>query len=297
LSQATSQAPCVLWILTNLTNQFGPDAATQLTVCYQQTGYHYDANNCSLVTGISAYCASNCRQLLQFTIQMSVQLNCTADLLATVEQTSTAICDPFSNPPKTCLTGFACVNLTSYGEGYICWPTVPSTDCTFMNPGMPCTPCNNSAAAMCNVDFNNPLAPHPVCVQAMYASVNIFSDPLIDAYFYLYQTACQMSNTAMPDFCLNMVYASPMKPTCADVTMWGCCAGTYYDMVSYCQNPATQLINGLHQLCSSNDWTTKCAGGLMASNCCGKMTVCGSGATGVAPSFVVLALVAIYSLL
>jgi len=294
-----AQAPCVLWVIGNLTSQFGDSAATELTQCFQNTTYYYDAVTCSLMNSIPSYCEGNCRALMQSAISMSVELNCTEEVLGTVESTSSAICDPFSTPAKSCLPGSACVNLTAYGEGWACLPILPmaatTVNCSFLNGGMACSMCNMSASAMCNVDFTNPLVPNPVCVQAVYSTVNIFVDRLIDAYFYLYQTICQMSNTAPPNYCANLVYMVP-EPTCSDVTSWGCCAGTYLDMVSACQNPATTLINDLHAGCSQNDWTTKCGGALLAANCCGKDTVCMSAAFGVAPSVLVLALLAVYAL-
>jgi len=294
-----AQAPCVLWVIGNLTVQFGPTASVELTECFQNTTYYYDAVTCALTNNIPSYCEGNCRALMQSAIGMSVELNCSEEVLATVESTSTAICDPFSTPAKTCLPNFACVNLTAYGEGWACLPILPAAatnvNCSYLNGGMACSPCNMSASAMCNVDFTDPALPMPVCVQAVYSTVNIFVDRLIDAYFYLYQTICQMSNTAPPNYCANLVYMKS-QPACADVAMWGCCAGSYFDLVANCQNPATQLINDLHAGCTQVDWTTKCGGGLLAANCCGKDTVCMSAASGVAPSILVLALLAVYAL-
>jgi len=290
-SSSNAQAPCVTWVISNLTNY--PNAVNDLTACFANVTYSYDPNTGALVTNVAGYCNADCPSLLAEAIKLTVELNCSEDVVNTVASVSTSLCDPTD---KECsLANQACVNVTA--DDFFCANIVANTTltCSIETIGFPCSPANKEYSAICLFDYDTDTVQ---CVNLYFPTVELSPDDLPDVYFYLGQTFCQKSGN---QYCVDLVYAD-YDPTCEDVATWGCCAGTYYDLVEHCENPATDTITSLYTACPANgsiiDWTTRC-GGVSGAGCCGPRTeVCSlSGATGVVPSVMLIAILALWKLL
>jgi len=280
---AQSYPPCVYSVITDLTAQ-NPNAVELLTVCFADIAYSYDPTTCAIQSKASDYCSQSCGNLIELAITYAYKYNCTTQTIAVLQQNSPFICEPGT---KLCAAGQACVPLGQNATEFACLPIVNSTACNMTTLTQPCSAC--PYATICTVDAQN--SNMPTCVQVVERTVDIITEPLNDAYFYLGQTYCQKYNNK---YCSDYIYAVPEQlVACSAVDTWGCCGASYWDLEQHCQNPANDLIMKAHDMCpNSPTWKSKTCGGQSAAKCCAPVaTPCNlNGAGGVLPSIFLVAI-------
>jgi len=287
-SIAQAQDPCVATVLSKLP----ADAITVLTDCFGNVSYSYNPSTCALMSRAALYCDdAPCEQYMIQAIGTAFEENCTTQVLQSLEATSPYICDPANQ--RLCPAGQACISPAVNATTYYCAPIYANASCTGASLGQPCSPCT-AGATVCTVDLQNSFA--PTCIVIAQRTVDIFNDALTDVYYYLGQTYCQKK--AGGSFCSDYVYAKPAPlMTCADVDTWGCCGGTYFDLATYCENPAIDVVENLKTMCTnSTSWMMNC-GGAKADKCCAVSNPCNLGAAaGVVPSLFLISILAFMKL-
>jgi hypothetical protein len=280
---------CVIQVITDLNNK-NPAALTVLNDCFTSIAFTYNPMNCMINSTIGTYCnaSSECVDTITYAIQLAYKYNCSEETVAALAASSPFICVPGNgSDAHACPDGNACVPVPGMNGSYACLPIydTPSMNCSYQNAGQPCSPCPYST--VCAVDFQNNMM--PTCVMALFRLVDIVTDPLPDAYFYLGQTICQKNSDK---FCSDLIWKTP-QPNCTDVATWGCCASSYLELADNCINPSNDLIDTVNGLCPDvTTWTASKCKGVSAKSCCGAVSSpCNlNGASGLLPSVLVLLL-------